>query len=247
MKFERALVIGASSGIGEAIARQLHREGAQVAIVARRAAELERIAGELNAARDGTAHAFPHDVRTFAEAPTVLARAVAALGGLDLVVYASAIIRPIREHEYDFEKERETVEVNLLGAMAWLNPVVARFEAERRGTVLGISSIAGDRVRRRHVAYATSKTALTGYLEGLRNRSARYGVRIVTAKPGYVDTRLTRGMKGLFWVVSAEEAAARCLALARSGAAEGYVPRRWWILTRIVKAIPSTIFTRLNF
>ena len=246
-KFARALVIGASSGIGEAIARQLHREGAQVAIVARRAAELERVAGELNAVRADTAHAFPHDVKNFAEAPVVLERAVATMGGLDLVVYASGILWPIREHEYDFDKERETIEVNLLGALAWLNPVVARFEAERGGTVLGISSIAGDRVRRRNVAYATSKTALTAYLEGVRNRSARYGVRIVTAKPGYVDTRLTRGMKGRFWLVSAEVAAARCLALARSGAAEGYVPRRWWILARIVKAIPSRIFTKLNF
>jgi hypothetical protein len=69
----------------------------------------------------------------------------------------------------------------------------------------------------------------------------------VTAKPGFVDTRLTRGMRGLFWLVSAEEAAARCLALARSGAAEGYVPRRWWIVARIVKTIPSMIFTKLNF
>ena len=83
------------------------------------------------------------------------------------------------------------VAVNLLGAMAWMEPVAARFEAARAGTLVGISSIAGVRGRRGNPAYTATKAALTTYLEALRNRCSRYGVNVVTVKPGFVDTAMT--------------------------------------------------------
>ena len=86
------------------------------------------------------------------------------------------------------------------------------------------------------------------YLESLRNRCSRYGVNVVTIKPGFVDTAMTRGMKGLFWLISAEQAAKTSLALARKGkSGSAFVPARWWLVATIVKSLPSFIFRKLNF
>jgi short-subunit dehydrogenase len=94
--------------------------------------------------------------------------------------------------------------------------------------------------------YGASKAGLHTYLEGLRNRVARRGVTVVTIKPGFVDTAMTRGRKGLFWVIPPERAAEIILAKARRGAVEAYVPARWRLLMTVVRAIPSFIFTRLG-
>jgi short-subunit dehydrogenase len=244
--FTRAVVVGASSGIGESIAKRLSAEGVSVALVARRRDELERVHGGL--VHRESAHVYAHDVTKFDEVPELFDRIVNDLGGLDLLVYAAGVMPKIDEGEYSFEKDRQMVEVNLLGAMAWMNPAAARFEAQRGGTVLGISSIAGERGRRGNPAYCTSKAALTTYLESLRNRTSRYGVNVVTIKPGFVDTQMTRGMKGLFWLISAAEAADTSLAIAADrGSPVSFVPARWWLVAFIVRWIPSFLFRRLNF
>ena len=246
VRFPRAIVVGASSGIGAAIAVELGREGAAVALLARRESELAAVAEAVLKA-GGRATSYPHDVTDYDSVPGLLERIEGELGGLDLVVYAAGVMPEVVEGEYDFGKDRQMIEVNLLGAMAWFDLAAARFEARRAGTLVGISSIAGERGRRGMPGYTTSKAALTAYLEALRNRVARYGVNVVTAKPGFVDTAMTRGKKGLFWVISSQAAAARILALARRGSgASGFVPARWSLVAFVVRSIPSFLFRRLN-
>jgi len=246
VSFQRAVVVGASSGIGEALARRLAAEGARVALVARRREELSRLQLEIQKA-GGKADVYVHDVTDTQAAPALFERIRAELGGIDLLVYAAGIMGGFEEGAYDFAQDRRTIEVNLLGAIAWGNLAAARFEAQRSGTLIGISSVAGDRGRRRIAAYSSSKAALSTYLEALRNRVGRYGVRVVTIKPGFVDTAMTRGRAGLFWLISADEAAARILELARRGATVAYVPRRWRLLMAVVRSIPSFLFRQLNF
>lgn len=243
---KKAIVVGASSGIGAAIARALLASGADVALVARRAPELESLAASFGEERR-RARTYVHDVTLFEETAPLFERIVSDLGGLDTLVYAAGVMPKIEEGEYAFDKDRQMIEVNLLGAMAWMNLAAARFEAARGGTIVGISSIAGERGRRANPAYCTSKAALTTYLESLRNRLARYGVNVVTIKPGFVDTAMTRGMKGLFWLVSPERAASQSLALARRGVgASAFVPARWALVAMIIRAIPSFVFRRMN-
>jgi len=242
-QFGRAVVIGASSGIGEAIARQLAREGADVALVARRPTELARVADALA----GKGRAYVHDVTCYDEVPVLFERVVGDLGGLDLIVYAAGIMPRVAEGEYDFAKDRAIMDVNVLGAMAWLDLAAAHFEAAGAGTIVAIGSIAGERGRRGNPAYCTSKAALATYMESLRNRCSRYGVNVVTVKPGFVDTPMTRGAPGLFWLISAEEAARRSLQLARrSSGGSTFVPRRWALVAFIVRTLPSAIFRKLN-
>jgi short-subunit dehydrogenase len=240
----KVVIVGASSGMGEAMARQLAQEGADVAIVARREDELKRLAGE----HPGKLRAYVHDVSNVDEVPALFERIERDMGPLDALIYAAGVMPKIEEGEYAFEKDRAMVTVNLLGAMAWMNQAAKRFEAAKAGTILGISSIAGERGRRGNPAYCTTKAALTTYLESLRNRCSRYGVNVVTIKPGFVDTAMTRGMKGLFWLISAEKAAKTSLALARKGSsAAAFVPSRWALVAYIVRSLPSFIFRKLNF
>ena len=245
--FQHAVVIGASSGIGEAVARRLAADGAAVALVARREDNLRRITAELNAAHgEGRAIAVAHDVRAVADIPELVREIARRLGGLDLAVYAAGFMPEVAGDEYDTAKDREILDVNLLGAVAWLNPVAERMARLGRGTIVGIGSVAGDRGRVGNPAYCTAKAGLHTYLESLRNRLAPHGVRVVTIKPGFVDTAMTRGKDGLFWVIPADRAAEIILDKARRGAATAYVPARWRLVMTVIRAIPSFIFTRLG-
>lgn len=248
LRFQRAIVVGASSGIGAEIAKQLADDGAAVALLGRRDADLHAVAAAIANAGRGQAIVVPHDVTAFADVPALFERLVRDLGGLDLLVYCAGLTVPAEEGVYDFAGERKMIEVNLLGAMAWCAPAAATFEARRAGTLIAVSSIAGERGRRTNPGYTTSKAALSAYFEALRNKLSRYGVNVVTVKPGYVDTALTRGMKGLFWLISAREAARIILATARRGGSpSAFVPARWGLVAAIVRNLPSVVFRRLNF
>ena len=129
--------------MGEAMARQLAQSGADVAIVARREAELTRLATQVPKLRP-----YVHDVGNFDEVPALFERIEKEMGPVDGLIYAAGAMPKLEESEYSFEKDRAMVNVNLLGAMAWMNQAAARFEAAQHGTILGISSIAGERGRR---------------------------------------------------------------------------------------------------
>src|SRR5688572_209611 len=186
-----AIVVGASSGIGAALARRLAREGYGVALVGRRAEALETLCAEINAeAVPGQvrARAYVHDVRQYADVPAAFQTVLRDLGHVDVVVYSAGVLRPVELSEFNFEKDRAALETNLLGAVAWLNQAAMFFERTGGGQIVGISSIAGERGRIGNPAYNASKAALNSYLESLRNRLTRKGVHVLTVKPGFVDT-----------------------------------------------------------
>jgi short-subunit dehydrogenase len=246
-QFRRAIVVGASSGMGEAIARQLAADGCRVALVARRADELARIAKEIDAAAgQARANILVHDVREGEQVPALFQTLCRELGGLDLIVYAAGVMPRVAEDEYAFAKDRAMIEVNVLGAMAWLNEAAQRFATAGEGTIVGVSSVAGDRGRRGQPAYCASKAALDTYLESLRNRLRRRGVKVVTVKPGPVDTPMTRGLGRLPLMISANEASRRILAAARRGSVRAYVPTPWRPIMWVIRHIPSVLFNRLG-
>lgn len=238
-------MVGASSGIGEAIAFQLGQGGAHVCLVARREDELKRVQARI-AATAGDATIAVHDVTDFAATGALFDGFVKAMGGVDIVVYAAGVMPSIEEHEYAFEKERFMVDVNLLGAMAWFNPAAAWMEAKREGVLVGISSVAGERGRRQNPGYCTSKAGLTTYLESLRNRIHRYGVDVVTVKPGFVATRMTEGLEKTPFIIEPEKVASRTLSRARCGSGTLYTARIWGLVMLVIRSIPTVIFRKLN-
>lgn len=244
-----AVVIGASSGIGEALGRHLARHGYRVALVARREAELQKSAEAINAAAgQQVAWAFPHDVRDYDQVPALFERIFETLGNITHVFYAAGVMPEVQPDEYNFEKDRMMVEVNLLGCIAWLNCAADLFNRMKSGVIIGVGSIAGDRGRKGQPVYNTSKGAQAIYFESLRNRLAVHeNVRVVTVKPGYVESQMTAGKGNLLWMITSDEAARRIIAAAEKSRGTVYVPRRWGLVSLIMRHIPSFIFKKLEF
>jgi short-subunit dehydrogenase len=243
-----AMVVGASTGIGAALARRLAREGYQLALVARRAEALDALCAQINgvAGREA-ARAYAHDVTQGEEVPGLVQTILRDLGRVDLVVYNAGILLPVGLSEFDTTKDRVMVEVNLLGAMAWLNQAAMLFERQGSGTIVGISSIAGERGRIGAPAYNTSKAALNTYLEALRNRLARKGVRVVTVRPGFVQTEMLKHSPRTMWVISPEQAAEDIWGAIRDRKQVVYSPARWRWVGLVIRHIPSVIFRRMSF
>jgi NAD(P)-dependent dehydrogenase (short-subunit alcohol dehydrogenase family) len=239
----RAIVVGASSGIGAAVVRELVARGYRVAALARRGEELERLRAECGPER---VLARVHDVRRSAEVAALFEELVRALGGLDLLVYAAGIMPKVGPLEFDTATDAEILAVNTLGAMAWCNPAAEFFQSKRSGVIVGIASIAGDRGRKGNPAYGASKAALAHYLEALRNRLSDHGVRVCTIKPGFVETPMTAALGKLPGIVSAAEAARTIVSYAQRGSGVRYVPLRWLGVSLVIRSIPSVVFRRLT-
>ncbi len=232
--WKRAIVVGASSGMGREVASRLLQSGCRVACVSRR-----------GTAPDGGI-GIEHDVRAVDDVPELFARLTQDLGGLDLIVYAAGVMPRCAPGEYDTQKDSAIIAANFTGAVAWLNEAARRFEIAGAGTIVGISSVAGDRGRRGNPVYGASKAALNTYLESLRNRTERKGVAVVTIKPGPVDTPMTQGLTGLRGMVSVEQAASEILDAARKRVRVAYVPAKWRLIMTVIRAIPPGIFKWLN-
>ncbi|NKQ35157.1 MAG: SDR family NAD(P)-dependent oxidoreductase [Chloroflexi bacterium] len=244
----RAIVVGASSGIGAAMVKKLAGQGYQVAALARRESLLQELCDEVND-QPGNGRVFyrVHNVTDYDEVPAAFQSVVRDLGGLDLIVYAAGIQLPVMLDEYNFAKDRAMIDVNLLGAIAWLDETAVRFQREGKGQIVAISSVAGDRGRIGSPVYNTSKAGLNTYLEALRNRLTRHGVTVTTIKPGFVDTVLLENAPKTFWVISPEKAASSIYQAIRKRKQTVYVPARWRWVMLIIRHIPSFIFRRMNF
>jgi short-subunit dehydrogenase len=245
---KRALIIGASSGIGAALAHKLAAEGYTLALLARREELLKDLcAGINNRAGEVRAIFYVHDVTDYEAVPGLLQRIITELGGLDLVVYAAGISLPSGMKHFEFEKDRQVTEINYMGALAWLNPVASLFCNLQAGQIVAISSVAGERGRVGNPAYNASKAALTCFMEALRNRLTRRGVHVLTVKPGYVETGMTSEVKNPLFMVPAERAVNDIYQAIRKRKQEIYTAPIWRLVMLVIRNIPSVIFRRLSF
>jgi short-subunit dehydrogenase len=243
-----AVIVGASTGIGAALARKLAEEGYCLALLARREDLLKELCAEINAnAGETRAVYYVHDVTHFDEAPQLLQKIIADLGGLEIFIYNAGISLPSGMKHFEFDKDRQVTEVNYLGAVAWLNPVAGLFHHLQAGHIVGISSVAGERGRVGNPAYNASKAALTTFLEALRNRLTRRGVHVLTVKPGYVLTHMTAALKKPMFAIPPERAAADIYKAIRKGKQEIYTAPIWRWVMLMIRNIPSIIFRRLSF
>ena len=247
---KRGFIIGASDGLGAALARLLAQEGYSLALLARRKDKLEMLCNEINASFGaGCAYPYVHDVTQTEEIPSLLRRIVAELGGLDLVIYCAGInLPPGGIDRYNFEGDRQMIETNLIGAMAWLTPIAEMFQSAKAGQIVGIGSVAGDRGRVGNPGYNTSKAGLETFLEALRNRLTREGVHVLTVKPGFVQTDMLKAAQGSTpFAIPPEKAAADIAKAIRKRKQVIYTPARWrWIMLAI-QHTPSFIFRKLSF
>lgn len=244
----RAIVVGASSGIGAAIARRLAAEGYLVAALARGKGELDKLCNAINkSAGETRALAYEHDVTDLPSISLMFQRVLKDLGGIDALVYVAGVMPKVEIGEFNLDKDRQMVETNLMGAVAWLGAGAALFQRMKAGNLVGISSVAGDRGRVLNPAYNASKAGLDAYLEALRNRLTRLGVQVLTVKPGFVDTEMLKASPRKFGVISPERAAAGVWAAMRGRKQLVYLPWYWRWIMFAVRSTPSFIFRRLSF
>lgn len=245
----RGLIIGASLGLGAELARKLAREGYSLALIARSKDKLDLLCKEINVVNEKLAQAYVHDVSDYDEVPDLLRKIIADLGGLDLVVFVAGVNYPPGGiDKYNFENDRKMIEVNLIGAMAWLTPIAEMFQAAGTGQIVGIASVAGDRGRVGNPGYNTSKAGLATYLEALRNRLTRHGVNVLTVKPGFMKTEMLKAAQGATpFAIEPEKAAEDIVRAMKRRKQLIYTASIWrWIMLAI-QHTPSFIFRKLSF
>ncbi len=240
------IVVGASSGIGLAIARRLCLEGRKVAMLARREPELKALAAAIDdAAGQPVAFPYVHDAADLDAAEPLFARIEQDLGEVDELHFVAGVMPEVGPEEYDLAKDRQQVEVNMLGCIAWGNAAARRFAERGRGNIVGVSSVAQDRGRVGRPVYNASKAGMDTYLEALRNRLWRRGVRVTTIRPGFVLTPMTEGLQ-LKGAIPADKAAELILRARDDEKAIAYVPGKWRLIMFVIRNIPSFVFRRLS-
>ena len=245
---KNTVVVGASSGIGAAVARAFARRGDPVVLVARRRDLLEEVAASIRAESPrARVHVVVHDVVEIAGAPAAWEACAASLGGRpERVIFAAGIMPKVRLDEFDTQKDASMMSVNVVGAMAWLNLAAAEFLDRKSGQIVGISSVAGERGRVGAPAYNASKAALTSYLESLRNRLDRHGISVVTVKPGFIGTDMLKGVEKTFGVMHVDACAAVIVAACDGRRQSFFVPWWWGLVALVIRCIPSFLFRRLR-
>lgn len=245
----RGIIIGASGGIGAALSRKLAREGFTLALIDRNKNALQSLCDEINRTTgEPRALIYEHDVTEYDAVPDTLRRVIADLGGLDTLVYIAGVIHFPAMDEFNFAEDHKMVEVNLLGAMAWMGAVAPLFQSTKRGQIVGVSSVAGDRGRVGNPGYNASKAGLTNYLEALRNRLTRHGVNVLTVKPGFVKTDTTlKNVKKVLFGVEPDTAADLIWDGMKKRQQTIYVAGIWKWIMLVIRHIPSVIFRRLSF
>ena len=242
----RILVLGATSGIAEACIRLWANRGDALYLVARNADKLAVVAADARtrgASHIGTAVANLDDT---AAHPEVLAHAINSLGGLDVAFLALGVLGEQPEAEKNFATADQILHTNFVAPVSLLT-WLANYTAQRHaGTLAVLSSVAGERGRKSNYVYGSSKAGLTAFVDGLRNRIDREGVRVMTIKPGPVKTAMTEGMKGSAKFADVEAVAASLVKAIDRGDDVVYVPGIWRMIMGVIRVIPEGIFKKMN-
>ncbi len=246
---KRILVLGATSGIAEASIRLWATRGESLFLVARNADRLAAVAADARTRGATLIETAVADLDNTGMHPELLAHAINALGGLDVAYLALGVLGDQTRAERQFADAAQILHTNFM-APASLLTWLANYCAQRHaGTLAVLSSVAGDRGRKSNYVYGSSKAGLTAFVDGLRNRIDREGVRVLTIKPGPVKTSMTEGMKGQAKFADVNKVAAtivKAIDRGRKGPDILYVPGIWRILMTAVRAIPEWKFKSMD-
>ncbi len=231
---KKVIVIGASSGIGKALAKLFAGNGYKVGVSARRTELLRELQ-----------HAFPAvvcikgmDLARPEESAGFFREMIAEMGGVDIVIISAGTgyINP----ELKWAKEKETISVNVAGFTAIASAAMDHFLAQGKGHLVGISSLAALRGSGSAPAYAASKAYVSNYLEGLRFRAkkASADIYVTDIRPGFVDTDMAKG-EGLFWVSPVPKAAGQIYAAILKKRRRAVITKRWNLVAFLLSIAPD--------
>lgn len=240
MANRKAIIIGASSGIGRNLAGVFSRHGYEVGLTARREALLFELQKELS----GRSYVKKMDIAQTSAAREILQQLIAEMQDVDVIVINAGVSSRRRR---DWEIEKKIIDINVAGFVAIASAAMEYFNQRGSGHIVGISSVASLKGFGRSAAYSASKAFISTYMQGLRQKSVKLGLNITVTdiKPGYVASEMTEKRKGLFWTAPAEKAAKQIYNAIEKKKNHAYVTRRWRLAAWTLKAIPDWLFIRL--
>ena len=244
----RVAFLGATKGMGRALARLSAERGDAICLLGRNDVDLERSAADLNArGAAGPVRCFSCDLeQTDAFAP-VLSAVREALGGLDAVVVTAGIFATQEELEADPVLAERLVRVNFSNTVMFCEAARKVLLEEGGGTLCVFSSVAGERGRKPVIIYGAAKAGLTRYLEGLDHKHHSDGLRVITVKPGFVKTSMTAGLSPPPFAGEPDAVARRVMSAIDRGTPVVYAPAPWRYIMAIIRALPRAIMRRIGF
>jgi decaprenylphospho-beta-D-erythro-pentofuranosid-2-ulose 2-reductase len=249
MVIRRVVILGATRGMGRAVARLMAARGDRICLLGRDTPELEKSTRDLTARGAALAVAAPCDLEEPATFDPALDEAARMLGGVDVVVVTAAAFGTQAQLEADRERLQRLLMVNFTNTILFCE--AARQRLMRPGsvnpTLCVFSSVAGDRGRKPVVLYGAAKAGLTRYLEGLDHRFFVNGLRVVCVKPGFVRTSMTEGLPVPPFAGTADDVAARVVRAIDRGTPVVYAPPIWRIIMAVIRSLPRTVMRRVEF
>lgn len=241
---KNVLILGAVSDIAQALAHKYGQEGYSLTLAARQASRLDEVVTDLQIRYRVPVQAVEFDALAFDGHAGFYASLAPQP---DVVIVVFGYLGEQKKAEHDFAEAKAIIDTNYTGVVSILNIVANDFERRRAGTIIGISSVAGDRGRGSNYVYGSAKAGFTAYLSGLRNRLAKAGVHVLTVKPGFVRTKMTAGLP-LPGPVTArpEQVAADVFKADRGKANQVYSLWMWRYVMLIIRHIPEPIFKRMS-
>lgn len=237
---KRAIVLGASSGIGQGVARILVKEGYRVGITGRRTELLEKL--KVESPENYFTGTF--DITDTDTSVNHLEELVGKMGGLDLLLINSGTGH--RNETLDFNVEKPAIMTNVLGFTAIADWAFNYFTEKGKGQIAVVSSVAGIRGMRFAPAYGASKAYQISYIQALRNKAKKLNLPIVISdiRPGFVDTAMAQG-EGIFWVASVEKASRQIVSSLLRKEEIIYVSRRWRGMAQLIRLIPRFLYEKI--
>ncbi len=242
------LIIGAASGIAEAVARRYAAQGARLFLVARNSHKLQVISADLAARGAKEVQTFVMDANDSDRIPQMVAAAWQSFGTIDVALIAHGTLPDQQHTETDIAYTIAEFRTNAESVIACLAGLARRFEPQGKGVIAVIGSVAGDRGRASNYLYGSAKAAIDTYASGLRARLFRSGVHVLLIKPGFVATAMTSALNLPERLTATPESVARDIQRAIAKQQDVlYTPWFWnWIML-IIRWLPATIFKRMQF
>lgn len=242
---DAVLILGATSAIARATAVAFAARGDTLYLASRDEDELRRISADLRLRFGVEVHFGLFDAVAMEIHESFFRSVIAVMPKLSGVVLAFGCLGD-QVAARDFSMGEKVITINFTGAASILTLCANYFEQKKSGFIIGIASVAGDRGRQSNYVYGAAKGALSLYLQGLRNRLYASGVRVITIKPGFVDTAMTYGLPGLFLVASPQSIGECIVDSLNKSTDVVYLPRFWRYIMLIIKHIPEPIFKRMK-